>query len=68
MQKQLKTRQQIAAEYGVDRKTLYRWLKAHNIKLRGKYLVSPAEQEVIYRALDLPKESHSGTQSEQEKG
>jgi len=68
MQKLLKTRQQIAAEYGVDRKTLYRWLKAHNIKLRGKYLVSPAEQEIIYRALDLPKERDSGTPSEQGEG
>jgi transposase-like protein len=30
-----KTRQQIADEYGIDRKTLYRWLKKAGIQLNG---------------------------------
>ena len=44
---QAKTRQEIAAEYGVSRDTLRAWLKRENIKLTpGR--VTPAELNVIY--------------------
>ncbi len=48
-----KTRQEIANEYGVDRKTLYRWLKRENIEI-SKGLVTPKEQDVIYEKLGKP--------------
>lgn len=50
----VKTRQQIADEYGIDRKTLYRWLKAAGIQLGGR-LVTPAEQELIYQIFGKPQ-------------
>lgn len=48
-----KTRQQIADEYGIHRKTLYRWLKKASIKL-GRGLVTPAEQALIYQTFGKP--------------
>jgi transposase-like protein len=49
-----KTRKEIAAEYGIDPKTFYRWLKAAGIQLRpGR--VTPEEQELIYRTFGKPK-------------
>ena len=48
-----KTRQEIANEYGIDRKTLYRWLKKENIKIpRG--LINPKLQSKIYNVLGKP--------------
>ncbi len=49
-----KTRKEIAAEYGVDAKTLYRWLKEAGIVL-SKGRVTPAEQEIIYQTFGKPK-------------
>ncbi len=49
-----KTRQQIADEYGIDRKTLYRWLKKACIQLSSG-LVTPAEQELIYQKFGKPE-------------
>ena len=49
----VKSRQQIAEEYGVCRKTLYNWLKQENIQLKHR-LVSPKEQKEIYEKLGLP--------------
>ncbi len=49
-----KTRQEIANEYGVDRKTLYRWLKKKNIQISSG-LVTPKEQDIIYNQLGKPK-------------
>lgn len=43
----LKTRQQIAEELGIDRKTLYNKLKQANVKL-NKGLLTPEEQKVIF--------------------
>ena len=51
-----KTRQEIANEYGVDRKTLYRWLKRENIEI-SKGLVTPKEQKLIYDRLGKPEAS-----------
>ena len=50
----LKTRQEIAQEYGISRKTLYRKLVAVGIELdRG--LITVAGQEKIYGVLGKPK-------------
>ncbi len=51
--KSAKTRQEIALEYGIDRKTLYRWLKTTGIQLGG-HLVTPKEQQLIYQAFGKP--------------
>ena len=50
----VKTRTEIANEYGIDRKTLYRWLKNKNIVLSGN-LVNPKEQDLIYENFGIPK-------------
>lgn len=55
MNENVKTRQQIADEYGIDRKTLYRWFQEKNISLRGKRLISVSEQELIYETFGEPK-------------
>lgn len=51
---QVKTRQEMAAEYGVSRKTFYRWLKKKSINLENG-LVSPKDQESIYTTFGNPK-------------
>jgi transposase-like protein len=43
---QLKTRQQVADEIGVSRKTLYRWLKKWNVELSSG-LLCPQTQKLI---------------------
>jgi len=43
---QLKTRQQVADEIGISRKTLYRWLKKWNVKLTSG-LLCPKSQKFI---------------------
>ena len=40
------TRQQLADQYGVCRRTLNRWLKENGIKLRNG-LITPKDQELI---------------------
>jgi transposase-like protein len=49
-----KTRTEVAMEYGIDRKTLYRWLKKTNI-LISKGLITPGELEKIYTEFGDPK-------------
>jgi transposase-like protein len=53
----VKTRSQLADDYGISRKTLYNWLKAYNIKLpRGQ--ITPKDQIKIIELLgpiDKPK-------------
>ncbi|MBX2926617.1 MAG: helix-turn-helix domain-containing protein [Saprospiraceae bacterium] len=61
MSENVKTRQQIADEYGIDRKTLYRWFQEKNISLRGKRLISVSEQELIYATFGEPKNRKSST-------
>lgn len=51
-----KTRQQIADEYGVSRKTFYNWLKEASIKLKRR-LITPTEQKVIYDEFGHPKKT-----------
>jgi hypothetical protein len=54
MDRKLKTRQEIALEYGINRKTLYRKLKAKGILIPGKHLLSLSEQQAIYQAFGDP--------------
>lgn len=49
----VKTKQQMADEYGVCRKTFVKLLTEQNIKL-GRVLISPREQLKIYQKLGLP--------------
>jgi len=49
----VKTRQQLADEYGVCRKTLTKLLLRKRIKL-DKGLISPKDQLVIYSRLGMP--------------
>ncbi|HMO37829.1 MAG TPA: hypothetical protein PKC76_08640 [Saprospiraceae bacterium] len=49
----VKTKAQMAAEYGVTRKTFVKRLKKAGIIIDGK-LVYPAEQDLIYRTLGRP--------------
>lgn len=52
-----KTRQELACEFGIDRRTLYRWLKKAKIILSGNSMISPKELEIIYKKLGKPKSS-----------
>jgi hypothetical protein len=50
----VKTRQEISQEFGIHRKTLYRWLKRENIELQNR-LITPSEQMLIYKTFGFPK-------------
>ena len=50
---QVKTRQQIAQEYGISTRTLRRWLKKAEIKLPNR-LLGPKEQILIYEEFGYP--------------
>jgi len=49
-----KTRQEIASEYGISRRTLLRWMKRKNIDISNG-LVTPGDQRKIYSTFGLPK-------------
>jgi hypothetical protein len=49
----VKTKQQMADEYGVCRKTFNKLLLKKNIKL-GRGLICPRDQAIIYNELGLP--------------
>lgn len=49
----VKTRQQLADEYGVCRKTLIKLLRKKRVRLE-KGLISPKDQQVIYDRLGIP--------------
>jgi hypothetical protein len=48
-----KTRQQVAQEYGISRKTLSRWLIRANIKLPSG-LIKPCYLRIIYKNFGAP--------------
>ncbi|WP_175574375.1 helix-turn-helix domain-containing protein [Algoriphagus marinus] len=53
MKQKVKTRQQVADEYGISARTLSRWFQ--NKKLRiPKGLLSPKVQELIYQEFGKP--------------
>lgn len=53
-----KTREEIAMEYGIHRRTLYRRLKQVSINFSQK-LLSVKEQEIIYSALGIPEKQQN---------
>jgi DNA-binding transcriptional regulator LsrR (DeoR family) len=52
----VKTRQQIADEYGIHRTTLNRWLKRANL-IVANGLVCPRTQELIYATFGRPQQT-----------
>ena len=48
-----KTRYQIADEYGICTKTLYRWIKEKKLNI-SKGLLTPKEQKIIYETFGAP--------------
>lgn len=59
-----KTRQQLADEFGVSVRTLYRWLTKWNVNLPGG-LIRPSDQDAIYRIVGKPE--HDSAKSEERK-
>ncbi len=57
---QAKTRNEVAAEYGISTRTLKRWLQKHNITITERNLISPKDLKVIYVAFGNPKLSNDG--------
>jgi len=49
-----KKRKEIANEFGINRKTLYRWLKTENVQLKNR-LITPDEQSMIYKLFGFPE-------------
>lgn len=58
--KKAKTRQEIAEEYGISRRTLQRWLKKMGINLTNG-LLTPSEQRQIYKKFGLPPGNFTNT-------
>lgn len=50
-----KSRQQMAVEYGINRKTFCKWCKEADIKLPVRKLIPPKLQNIIYEKLGQPK-------------
>jgi hypothetical protein len=48
-----KTREEVAFEYGIRARTLYRWLKKANILL-PKGLIKPYHLKIIYNRFGVP--------------
>ena len=59
--KQAKTRAQIAAEYGISRKTFYNWLKKEGISFQKRRLINPKEVEIIYKTFGNPNRINRNT-------
>lgn len=49
-----KTRGEVAIEYGIEVRTLYRWLNKANIKLPNG-LIKPCHLKIIYDTFGFPK-------------
>jgi DNA invertase Pin-like site-specific DNA recombinase len=49
-----KTRQEVATEYGIDVRTLYRWLKKDKFILPPG-LIKPCHLQNIYNTFGIPK-------------
>jgi len=50
----VKSRTELALEYGISRRTFYNWLKSENIILKSRQ-ISPKEQLHIYDKLGKPE-------------
>lgn len=62
-----KTRQQLADEFGISVRTLYRWLTKRNVKLPGG-LVRPADQDTIYQMLGKTSEDRLSSEKGKDAG
>ena len=51
----VKTRTQLADEYGISRKTLYNWLKSNKVEVRSGQL-TPLDQKKIHDKFGKPSE------------
>jgi transposase-like protein len=49
-----KTREELARDYRISRRTLYNWLKRAGIRSKGK-LLTPLELQQIYTEFGLPE-------------
>jgi DNA invertase Pin-like site-specific DNA recombinase len=49
-----KSRKEVAQEYGISNRTLYRWLKDANIILPSG-LIDPLHLKIIYKTFGTPK-------------
>jgi DNA invertase Pin-like site-specific DNA recombinase len=54
----VKTREQIALEFGISRKTLYNWLKNEKIEIKSR-LVTPKDLARIYERFGKPEKQRS---------
>ena len=53
--KKAKSREQIANEYGICVRTLRRWIQKKKLTIKNG-LISPKEQELIYKTFGNPNE------------
>ncbi|MBI1225878.1 MAG: hypothetical protein GC192_11635 [Bacteroidetes bacterium] len=53
--RQAKTRQQLAEEYGIVYRTFQRWIKGSGIELPSRKLITPKFQDLIYNAFGHPQ-------------
>lgn len=51
----VKTRTQIAEEYGISRKTFYNWCKEAKLELPKERALNPIYQKLIYDTFGKPK-------------
>lgn len=49
-----KTRDEVAVEYGINVRTLYRWLNSADIKI-PKGLIKPCHLQIIYDTFGIPQ-------------
>jgi len=54
----VRTRKEVSEEYGIDSKTLRRWLKKAGIKPKPG-LLKPADLKAIYKAFGFPHWPHN---------
>ena len=57
---QAKTRNEVAAEYGISTRTLKRWLKKRNINITARDRIPPKELTIIYVTFGNPQMSNDG--------
>lgn len=55
-----KTRLEMADEYGIDRKTFYRWMKRAGLQITNG-LLSPLEIKSIYNTFGKPYSADNGS-------
>lgn len=51
------TRQQLADQYGVCRRTFNRWLKENGINLKNG-LITPKDQDLIHSRIGVPQKNN----------